>query len=138
MTFTIRQNATLPILKMKLIKDSRYEYKKFYEMLENATVTFSMKDTITGVLKIANKAGTIQLQDQCYSNTLVETDNKDYLICYQFDENETNKPGVYHGLFEIKFLDNDNTVTGTLIAPIGEELEIHIIESFTKSEIIYI
>ena len=40
--FFIRKNSQLPILQMKVINDGRNDYKKIFEELENAAITFSM------------------------------------------------------------------------------------------------
>ena len=42
--FYIRKNSELPVLKMKVNNDGRNDYKKIFEGLENAAVTFSMKE----------------------------------------------------------------------------------------------
>ena len=57
--FFIRKNSELPILKMEVINDGRSDYKRIFENLENATVTFSMKDVETGRYKVFNKQGLV-------------------------------------------------------------------------------
>ena len=42
--FFIRKNSQLPIIKMKVNNDGRNDYKKIFKDLENATITFSMKE----------------------------------------------------------------------------------------------
>ena len=49
MDFYIRQNATLPYLKVKVFKDGRNEYKEFADSLTASTITFSMYDEETRV-----------------------------------------------------------------------------------------
>ena len=46
MDFFIRQGATDPILKMKLIDDSRNDKSSFNEMLESSEIIFEMYDII--------------------------------------------------------------------------------------------
>ena len=42
--FFIKKDSTLPILTMKVVNDGRYDYKKIFDRLENAAITFSMVD----------------------------------------------------------------------------------------------
>jgi hypothetical protein len=122
MEFFINKGASLPILKLELIKDGRNDFHNFYEKIQNAIIYFSMSDVITGVKKIGKKvAGT----------SLVEPVNcvgEEYYVVYQFSESDTNKAGRYVGKFIIEFLDG----SGTLIAPIKEELFINIIDGSIK------
>ena len=53
MEFFIKQNATLPTLKMQVVKDGRNDFRSFMESLQNAIITFSMINSDNGVLKIA-------------------------------------------------------------------------------------
>ncbi len=48
MIFSIRQNSTLPILKMKVFRDGRNDFRRFEELIENCVATFAMKDEKTG------------------------------------------------------------------------------------------
>jgi hypothetical protein len=130
MVFSIRQNATQPILKMKLFRDGRNDYNKIDELLENASITFAMKDEATGIYKIANEAAKILLKDPCATDLKPE-----YYIAYEFKPEDTNKPGIYLGEFKIVFFNKDLTTNGDLIVPISEQLYIHVLESFVKSDI---
>ena len=123
MTFSINKNATLPILKLELIRDGRNDYQKFHEKIQNADIYFTMTDVITGVKRIAKKLANIQLvlpQSDCVG--------EEFYITYQFSKKETSHVGRYVGQFEIEFLDG----TGTLIAPIKEELFINVLEGSIK------
>lgn len=123
MEFHINKNATLPILKLELIRDGRNDYQKFHEKIQNADIYFTMTDVITGVKRIARKLANIQLvlpQSDCVG--------EEFYIIYQFTKKETSLAGRYVGQFEIEFLDG----TGVLIAPIREELHINIIEGSIK------
>lgn len=130
MVFNIKQNATLPKLKVKLYKDGRNEYNNFDEMLENALITFAMKDTLTGIYKIANKPAQIELKDPCGQNV-----ENQYYITYNFTAEDTSRTGIYLGEFKIIFLNTEMESIGELIVPISEPLYIHIIDSFVKSDI---
>ena len=52
MEFHIRQGATDPILKMRMIDDGKNDKSSFNEMLENAEITFEMLDVQTGNIVI--------------------------------------------------------------------------------------
>ena len=47
MEFFIRNNATLPVLKMQVVQDGRSTYGDTMELLELATIFFSMVDVKT-------------------------------------------------------------------------------------------
>ena len=126
MIFNIKQYATLPILQLKLIRDGRNDYNKFYKKLENATVTFAMKDVASGRLQVANEEGMLLLKDGCN-----EMGQKEYYIGYAFTQDDTKIPGIYTGEFKLIFLDD----MSELITPINEELQIHVIESFVKAKV---
>tara|TARA_R110000772_G_scaffold89593_1_gene185555 strand:- start:14 stop:388 length:375 start_codon:yes stop_codon:yes gene_type:complete len=123
MDFSINKNATLPILKMELIKDGRYTYREFHDMLQNSTITFCMSNIETGAKKIGRKTGLCILKSE-YNGC----EDEEYYIGYQFTSKETSKPGTYVGNFTITFLDD----SGTLIVPIREELYIHVLDGSIK------
>lgn len=119
MEFFINKNATLPVLKLELIQDGRNDFQRFYEAVQNANIYFTMADVITGVKRIAKKETTIELvtpQTNCVGD--------EYYLIYQFTERDTAVAGRYVGQFTIEFLDG----SGTLIAPIREELFINVLE----------
>ena len=126
MIFNIKQYATLPILQLKLIRDGRNDYNDFYKKLENATVTFAMKDVASGRLQVANEEGMLLLKNGCN-----EMGQKEYYIGYAFTQEDTEIPGIYCGEFKLIFLDD----MSELITPINEELQIHVIESFVKAKL---
>ena len=130
MVFSIRQHATLPILKMKLFRDGRNDYNNFDELLENSAITFAMKDQSTGIYKIANKPAKLILRDPCSTEL-----NPEYYIGYEFTSEDTDRTGIYLGEFNIKFMNKNLTPVGDLIVPISEQLYIHILDSFVKSDI---
>ena len=133
MVFSIRQYSTLPTLKMRLNHDGRNDYRRFADMLENSIITFAMKDQKTGIYKIANKKADIILKDPCTENSI-----KEYYINYNFTTEDTNKPGIYLGEFKIIFLNENIQPNGDLIAPISEQLYIHVLDSFVKSDVTFI
>jgi hypothetical protein len=119
MNFYINKNATLPVINLELIKDGRYTYREFHDMIQNADIFFSMSKLETGVMVIGKKPATLTSKSQ-YNGC----DDEEYYLTYQFSQKETSRPGTYIGSFIIEFLDN----SGTLIVPIREELIINILE----------
>ena len=123
MNFHINKDATLPILKMELIKDGRYSFREFHDKLQNSNMFFTMADINTGVKKIGKKPATGILKSE-YNGC----EDEEYYISYQFSAKDTAKPGTYIGKFIIEFLDG----SGTLIVPIREELIINVLEGSIK------
>jgi hypothetical protein len=123
MDFFIRQNATSPILVMKVIKDGRNDFHRLHEMLDNSCITFSMIDNDCGKYKIANRnAGYIKKE------TIHPDSPEEFMLFYPWSSTDTNTPGRYRGEFRIKFYDTNEE----LIVPIREELYINILESFSR------
>ena len=52
MEFFIKQNATLPTLKMQVVKDGRSDYNNMMDFIEESAIFFSMVDVDTGIPKI--------------------------------------------------------------------------------------
>ena len=123
MEFFINKNSTLPVLKLELIRDGRNDFQKFFEMIQNANIYFTMSDVITGVKRIAKKSTGVQLvmpQSDCVG--------EEYYLIYKFNETETSVAGRYVAQFTIVFLDG----TGTLIVPIREELFVNVLDGSIK------
>lgn len=53
MEFFIKKDATLPLLKMQVVKDGRSDYQSFMNLIETSTIVFSMVDVATGIPKIS-------------------------------------------------------------------------------------
>jgi hypothetical protein len=119
MEFFINQNATLPILKMQVVKDGVAEIDEFMELIENSTVYFSMMNLQTGAYRILNNiAGFVE-------KTFVDPNAKtEYYLYYKFNEGETSLVGTYKGEFVL------STDEGTQILPLREELIIKISQSY--------
>jgi len=122
MEFFINKNATLPVLKLELIRDGRNDFQKFYDMIQNADIYFTMTDVVTGVKRIAKKPTGIELvvPESCVG--------EEYYIIYQFTERDTAVAGRFAAQFTIVFLDG----SGTLIAPIKEELFVNVLDGSIK------
>jgi len=123
MNFHINKNSTLPVLNLELIKDGRYTYKEFNDMIQNANIYFTMSNLETGVKVIGCKKATLTEKTQ-YNGC----EDEEYYLTYQFTKKETSKPGTYIANFIIEFLDG----SGTLIVPIREELIVNILEGSIK------
>jgi hypothetical protein len=118
MEFFIKKNATLPVLKMQVLNNGRHEYKTFMNLLETATISFTMINEATGIPKIANAPAYIT--DKIFENPNAD---REYYVYYLFSQKDTNKVGRYQGQFVLA-LNN-----GTLICPIREDLYINITDS---------
>lgn len=123
MEFFIKQNATLPTLKLQVVKDGRNDFRSFMETLQNAIITFSMVNTDNGILKIASKPAYIT--EKFFDNPDAP---QEFYIYYNFTSNDTKTPGRYMGEFSI------TTTEGELIVPIRESLFINITPSFIKTQ----
>ena len=122
MEFYIRQGATDPILKMKLVDDGKNDKSYFNDMLENAEVTFEMVDNKTKFPIILGGA--------CEITTRINKFNQvsdDYYIVYTFTEEQTSEIGRFEGKFNIQFFDSSQEPTTKLIVPIKEKLYINVI-----------
>ena len=97
MEFFIKKNATLPVLKMKLVNDGRGSYKNLTELLEVATIYFTMVNTENGIPKITSAPAYI------VPIILPEGSDPEYYICYTFTTKNVNKVGRYQGEFLIKY-----------------------------------
>jgi hypothetical protein len=120
MEFFIKKNATLPVLKMQVVKDGRAGYQQLMETLEVSSIYFSMINTSNGIPKIIDApCGIVPLD-------LPAGAPPEYYVYFQFTEMDTNTPGRYAGEFLIR---NDE---GNLILPIREELYINVQDSFSS------
>ena len=126
MEFFIKKNATLPLLKLQVVKDGRSDYDNFMNTIELSALFFSMVDIETGVPKISSRpAGFVE-------KTFTDPDaNPEFYIYYQFSPRDTNKVGRYEAQFMLR---NDD---GVLILPIREKLFINVQESFIADDLPY-
>lgn len=125
--FYINSGSILPVLRMELINDGRYDYMKsdvIGKALQDAKVTFTMRNVDTEILKISNAKCNIVLAE----DTGCE---EKYIIEYRWKERDTKEKGVYQGWFTIDFNGNisEEGVSfpeGRMITPISEDLIIYI------------
>ena len=128
MEFIIKKGSVNPVVRMELIKDGRYDFKK--SMIDNAiqdsVVKFYMKDVETGLLKVAKADADIVLAQE-------EGCEEKYILQYKWKERDTKKEGTYEGWFEINFNGNlkeegVDYPSGKMIVPIQEKLQIVILD----------
>ena len=124
--FFIRKNSNLPLLKLKVINDGRRDFRKIYDRLENAAITFSMMDD-KGNYKVFNKQGLLLPVDK----EICQEDGE-YYLGYKFDVKDTNMAGSFKAEFRIDFLDDGCA----LIVPIREDLYVNVLDSFTNAKIV--
>lgn len=126
--FYINQNSENPVLRMELICDGKFDYKKsnlFNTSIQNADLTFSMKNIDNGILKISKSKANIVTadSDSCETKILLE---------YKWKKRDVSEKGVFEGWFEINFHDGiyAEGITfpvGKLIVPIEDKLIINIL-----------
>ena len=126
MDFYIKKNATLPLLKLEIIKDGRSDYNKFMDFIEESSIFFSIIEVDTGIARIMSRPAGYVARTSTDPNS-----PKEYYVYYQFNSNDTKKVGRYEGQFI--FINNE----GTLILPIREKLYINIQESFIANDLEY-
>lgn len=124
--FFIRKNSNLPVLKVKVVNDGRKDFRKIYDRLENAAITFSMIDD-KGNYKVFNKQALLLPVDK-----EICPEDGEYYLGYSFEDRDTNVAGFFKAEFKIDFLDNGYS----LIVPIREDLFVNVLDSFTKSKIV--
>lgn len=124
--FRINKDSMLPTLRMELVNDGRYDFlksHKFNNGIQNASVTFSMKDE-NDVMKISNADANIYRSNECGCE-------EKYIIEYIWKKRDTKEKGKFIGWFEITFNgdiyeDGVDYDKGNLIMPIHEELHIYV------------
>lgn len=122
--FYINHGSVLPTLRMEIIHDGRNDFDKFWEVVQDADIFFSMESTETGILKVSKQPAELV---KIKSGGCEER----YAIQYKWKERDTKIPGIYKGWFDIKFRGeisqyNVDYPEGNLIMPIGEELIIYV------------
>lgn len=121
MEFQIRQGASEPILKLKMIQDGKNDKSSFNELLENATITFDMLDSKTGEYVVLGEPCQLSYRTKLYNQTTDE-----YYIIYRFTEEQTSIVGKYEGKVTVQFRDTNLSPTSKLILPLKEKLFINI------------
>jgi hypothetical protein len=117
MEFFIKQNATLPALKLQIVNNGRYDFDKLMNLFQVSNIYFYLIDANTGIKIVANSKADI------ISNVPYEGADTEYFVYYKFNSRTTKKPGRYIAQFSI------NSNQGDLILPIKDKLYINIVES---------
>ena len=125
--FFINKDSLNPVLRMELVTDGKYDYKKsliYNNSIQNATVTFSMRNISNDILKVSKAKAEIvtAVETGCQTKNILQ---------YTWRKRDVNEPGIYKGWFEIKFNgdiyeDGISFPTGNLIVPIEDELLIYV------------
>jgi hypothetical protein len=117
MEFFIRQGASDPILKMRLIDDGKNDKSSFNDLLENATITFDMFDVKTNEYSILGSTCLLSLRTKLFNQTTDEL-----YITHRFTTEHTSEKGRFEGTITVTFEDSN-----ILILPIREKLFINVI-----------
>ena len=121
MEFHIRQGASDPILKMRMIQDAKNDKTSFNNLLASGyTITFDMFDVTTGEPLVLGGECLLTNRITLYNQTTPE-----YYITYRFTEDQTSQVGRFEGKVTIQF-SVDGTPTTKLILPVKEKLYINI------------
>jgi hypothetical protein len=125
--FFINKGSVNPVLRMELVCDGRFDYKKSYifnHAIEDASVTFSMINRENNQLKISkSKAEIVEVPTNgCETK---------HLLQYSWKPRDVKEAGTFKAWFEITFNgdikeEGMKYPTGNLIVPIEEELIIYI------------
>lgn len=126
MDFFIKQNATLPTLKVKVSKDGRSDFGKFQLSLSSSTIYFSMVDVETNVPKIIRSTANYIITPS--PNGLGE---EEIYITYQFKSRDTKHTGRFSVDFELL------SGQGVVSLPLSEKLYVNVIDSFIVNDLSY-
>lgn len=129
--FNINKDATLPYLEIEPVMNGRNTFRKLYEALQNAYISFSMKNIDTGIWKIANAQANIV-------NSTEQGCEDRFKIQYRWKTRDTKEAGRYLAQFKIKFLNDivsGDTIfpKGELIVPIYEDIIVNIMDNSIKT-----
>lgn len=122
MEWFIKKNATLPTLKVKVVKDGRSDFERGNSDMLDSSVYFSMINTETQIPKISTKSATIVSEINNEGDT-------EYYTYYQFTKKDTNKEGRFSAEFMIINAD------GVIYLPINDKLYVNIIDSFAIDDV---
>lgn len=126
MEFYIKQNSTLPILKMEIIKDGRSDYNLNSFLSASTTFLISLYDRSNDKFLFASK--------ECFvTSEYSEFEGKDlYYLNYQFINKDTTKVGRYEVQVSIP------SDQGVIVLPLREKYYVNIVESFSLQNIDFI
>ena len=118
MEFYIKQNSTLPILKMEIIKDGRSDFNLNSFLSGSSTFLISLYNKITDRFLFASK--------ECYvSSEYSEFEGKNlYYLNYQF----TNKDTLRTGRYEVQV--SITSDQGVILLPLQDKYYVNVLGSF--------
>lgn len=122
MEFFIRQGASEPILKLRLIDDGKNDKSYLNDLIENSDITLEMTDVKNGNPVILNSECLLTTRTKKYNQTTDE-----YYITHRFTELQTAETGKYEAIITVQFLDTNSNPTTKLVLPIKEKLYINIV-----------
>lgn len=122
MEFFIRQGASEPILKLRLIDDGKNNKSYLNDLLENSDITLEMVDVKTDTPVILNSECLLTTRTKKYNQTTDE-----YYITHRFTEAQTSEIGKYEAKITVQFLDTNSNPTTKLVLPIREKLYVNIV-----------
>lgn len=126
MEFFIKKGATLPVLKINVIKDGRSDYDRTMRFLEETDIFFSMIDTETGIPKFTTRPAGVMKKDQIDPSLPSE-----YYVYYQFTPKDTKSVGRYQGQFLFR------NETGILTLPLNQNIFVNVTDSFIINDYEY-
>lgn len=126
--FYIRQGSVNPLLRLEVINDGRYDYRKslINNSLLDSKVTFTMRNTETGLLKVSKAQAEV---------VLAKTDGceEKYVLQYKWKPRDVKEVGIFEGWFDITFNgnlteDGEEFLKGNFKVPVQEKLLIFVTE----------
>lgn len=123
MEFFIKKNATLPVIKINVIKDGRSDYDRSMKFLNETEIFFSMVDTETGIPKITSRPAGIMKKE-----SVIPNEGDDYYLYFQFTPFDTKKVARYKGQFMFR------NGTGFMNLPLNQEIYINVTDSFVLDD----
>jgi len=123
MEFYIKQNSTLPILKMEVIKDGRSDYNLNSFLSASTTFLISLYDKSNDTFLFASK--------ECYvTSEYSDFEGKDlYYLNYQFSNKDTLKTGRYEVQISIP------SEQGIILLPLQEKYYVNVLDSFAVKDL---
>lgn len=123
-----KKNSTLATVKYPLPKKILDKYFITDDMLDNCAVTFSMRNSETGIYAIANvNADLLYLPDRTEY-----PDDEKYSVLYKFRKNQINKVGTYYAEFCIDFLGDG---CGKIVFPENDLIVVNVIDTSVKTDV---
>ena len=125
MEFYIKQNSTLPILKMEIIKDGRSDFNLNSFLSGSSTFLISIYDKSNDKFLFASK--------ECFvTSEYSDFEGKElYYLNYQFTNKDTLKTGRYE--VQVSILSDQ----GVILLPLQEKYYVNVLESFSVDNLGY-